>query len=135
MQILQSTVFTNVMERLGRVVRWVYFEQITRRFNRNYMQLCFKRLHSYFDADLKESNEKLNIGKEQELVQLEQKSSKSNVIRVRIVILFLFKKSMLHALNGLSSPQNGEIHFLLSIRRCPNMKTNCMFLIEYYLFP
>ena len=39
MDILQSTVFSNVKERLERDVRWEYFEDINIRFIKNHMQL------------------------------------------------------------------------------------------------
>ena len=74
------------MDRLGRGVRWVYFEKIDIRCIRNhYAALISSMIAKWLNfilrhathkvtvcADLMESNERLNIGKEQELIQLEQ---------------------------------------------------------------
>ena len=60
-KILQSLVLINVMDRLGRGVRWVYFEKIDIRCIRNHYaalisSMIAKWLNSYFEACYSQGN-------------------------------------------------------------------------------
>ena len=80
-----------------------------------------RKTYAMVCADLMESNERFNVGKEKELIQLEQKSCSAMCSGFE---LSYFIKSMLQAHNGLSSRQSGVSQILLRIYRSQTYKQN-----------